>query len=199
MKRFLALAIGTLVLAQPSFARRGGSDNSGDIITRGSQAWFLSESVEDSVEWLVSSGALLDSALSGAAVDLNTATTATITLATAAGQLTETCVMVDESSRGGTVIKKDTRCGGRPESDTPKLASGSAAWSVVEGIEHSLRLAVAATPAVLSQLSSATSNIQADGSVLVGLELSTGNTLNYSCLKTSPRANKWSLRCSLLN
>jgi hypothetical protein len=50
MKRFLALAIGTIVLAQPSFARRGGSDNSNDGVTRGSQAWFLSESVEDSVE-----------------------------------------------------------------------------------------------------------------------------------------------------
>ena len=199
MKRFFALAIGTLVLAQPSFARRGGSDNSNDGVTRGSQAWFLSESVEDSVEWLVSSGALPDSALSAVAVDLNSATAATVTLSTAAGQLTETCVLVNESSRGGTVIKKDTRCGGRRDSDTPDLVDGSAAWSVVEGIEHSVRQAVVATPAVLSQLTAATSAIQADGSVLVGLELTGGTTLNYSCVKSSSRANKWSLRCSLLN
>ena len=187
MKRFLA------------FARRGESDNSNGGLTRGSQAWFLSESVEDSIQWLVSSGATLDSALSSVAVDLNSATASTVTVSTAAGQLTETCIMVEESSRGGTITKKDTRCGGRGDTDTPDLADGSAAWSLVEGIEHSLRLAIVGTPDILSQLTAATSAIQADGTILVSLESSSGSTLNYTCVKSNPRADKWSMRCSLLN
>jgi hypothetical protein len=179
LKTTLALALGLAALAQPSFARGGNGGGDNDVLARGSQAWFAAESIEHVSRALVLAGTISETGLTAAAVDLAGAAAA-VELTTATGPVAQACSLVEESSRHGTVIKKEVRCAGLAETRND-LTRGSDAWAVVEGLEHSLRLAVTADAGVLASLASGQSALQANGDVLVTLGLSDGSSVEYVC------------------
>lgn len=185
MKHIITIAAATVLFAQPSFAR-GGGDN--DILARGSQAWFVYESAEHVLEALVENGTITQNGVTAVTVTRNSDHASEVSALTSEGQIVKACTMVDESSRGGTVIKKDVRCAGLLESRND-LNRGSDAWAVVEGIEHSLRLAVVADASVLSGTTAVSSALEADKSVSVEITLASGGTLNYHCTRTQRSLN----------
>ena len=197
MKHFIITTLGIVALAHPSFARHGGtSGGNADIIVRGSQAWFAAESAEQVVEGLVRENAVTESGLDYLRISLTSTANAELTLSSSAGDLTKNCQMTDESSRRGTLTKKDVRCAGIAKTPRYDLTRGSDAWAVVEGLEHSLRLAVMGDATVLGTLKSATSELQDDSSVLISFDLSNGSRLDYTCTRTYYGApNPLSIEC----
>ena len=157
------------------------------------------ESLEHTARGLVESGRLSDTGVTSASVDLTSTSTSTIGLTNGAGTLASACQMFEESSRHGTILKKEVACGGMVESRL-RLTRGSDVWAVVDGLEHSLRLAILADQSVLESVTAATSELQSNVAVLVSIELNNGQTLNYTCSRlyyNTPSASE--LNCARTN
>lgn len=105
MKKILLVSV--LGLASTAALARGGNDED-RFPARGTQAWFVAESLEHSIR-LLGAGTNIEQDLWSANVETAEGN-ATVTLQQSSGTATFSCVMVDESSRGGSVIKKDVNC-----------------------------------------------------------------------------------------
>ncbi|MCX6119461.1 MAG: hypothetical protein NT027_18140 [Proteobacteria bacterium] len=99
-----------LVLCSASisgFAR--GGDESARVPARGTQAYLVLESIEHSVRDLLASG-VAEASIESAKAETE-GTNATVVIGIAGGtSALYNCATVEESSRGGSVIKKDVRC-----------------------------------------------------------------------------------------
>lgn len=189
--KIIAAAFGATLLANAAFARGGDRD----LLVRGSQAWFAAESGEHVVKSLVLVGTIDQSKLTALNIDLTSTSTLTVALTTSEGQVTDSCWMVDEWSRGGTVLKKDVRCENVSAEPRNDLTRGTNAWAVVEGLEHSLRLAVTSDAGILEKVSAAKSSLHSDAAVLVAIELNDGSAWTYVCNRRSLN----SLNCGAAN
>jgi hypothetical protein len=124
-----------------------------------------------------------------------------VALLTTEGQLTDTCKMVDHSSRGGTVIKKEVFCANFPVEQRTEPTRGSSAWLTIESLEHAIRAEIAKRPTVEGLLATGESLVAQDGkSAAVELGLSDGTALNYLCSLFADSSNggtvvKQDLRC----
>lgn len=195
---FASLSLGLVIVGSPVLAR-GGDDDS--VLTRGSQAWFAAESGEHELRALLADGALTDAQPLSLVVDLTSTTTSEVSLETATGTWNDDCRMEDHWSRRGTVLKKEVFCNASPYY-APRVepTRGSNAWALVEGIEHSLRLAVQADAAVKEAVSFAEADLDGDAKVQVKIGLSSGAELSFLCLRTmtSRGGTRADLICSAL-
>jgi hypothetical protein len=96
--------------------RRGGGDDNlpgddrGGNAPRGSEAWFKKESRQHSIRLMAKADPSFPSTVAASDVVITGATSrVTLTLVDAT-QLSFDCLMFDESSRSGTVIKKEVKC-----------------------------------------------------------------------------------------
>ena len=185
MKNVLLSLVTLLAVANPALAKDGhGGGGGNQILTRGSQAWFLGESLEHSVRGLVATKVITEANLTSAQVNLNTTTNSSVALKTNVGPMQDECVMYDHWSHHGTILKKEVRCQKSPYyADNYNLTRGSDAWAVVEGMEHSLRLAVVSDASVLESTQAGESVLLPDSSVEVRLQLKGGRELRYRCLR----------------
>lgn len=175
MKRILGTCLFTLATATPALAR-GGDDA---VLTRGSQAWFAVETAEHELRALLAAGAIDAAAPTGLSVDLTSTSASEIVIDTATTQLTDACQMVDHWSRRGTVLKKEVYCDVLPGQE-PRftIARGTNASRLIEGVEHALRAAVVANPAVKE----AVSFVEADlvgGRVVGKIGLTDGSEIGF--------------------
>lgn len=150
MKRILSTCFFTLAIAAPALAR-GGEDS---VLTRGSQAWFAVETAEHELRALLAAGTIDASAPVGLSVDLTSTTTSEVVIDTASSQITDDCEMVDHWSRRGTVLKKEVYCDVLPNQEPRNdIARGTNARNLVQAVEHALRAAIVANPAVKDTVS----------------------------------------------
>lgn len=99
-----------------STQRRGGGDDNqpgddrGGNAPRGSEAWFKKESKQHSIRLMAKADPAFPASVVASDVVVTGSTSkVTLTLADET-QLSFDCLMFDESSRGGTVIKKEVKC-----------------------------------------------------------------------------------------
>jgi sarcosine oxidase gamma subunit len=100
-----AVTLGLAALATGAAARDGDDT----LLPRGSNQWFVTESLEHSVRGLVLSGER--EAVDDASVALQSEARALVTITLANGAVaTFSCAMFDDFSHGGTVVKKEVAC-----------------------------------------------------------------------------------------
>lgn len=193
MKNLSIVALAAL-LATPALARRGESEAARP--DRGTAAWFLSEGAEHQLEGLIAQSRLVAADASGLSIVLSSETTADVRVVTAGGDIAETCWMVDETSRGGTVVKKEVLCDANPtDADLPELARGTNAWALVDGLEEAIRAEYRLDAGIAGTLTGGSSALAGTTAVDVTLITADGRTITYSCARSggSGRAN---LRCT---
>ncbi len=146
----ITLLLGALA-SLPADARRGGgrddsrNDRGGSApgrvdLVRGTQNWFLQESAEHLLRDEEATNATRAQTLSQVQVSLLSPAQTQVDLSFAdAGPRQALCNMIDESSRGGSVLKKDVRCEGAPDRSGRDRPRGTRADQLGEAIEHSLR------------------------------------------------------------
>lgn len=181
MKLLSSAVLFGLVAAQPALARRGGGTD--DVLTRGSQAWFAAETAEHEVRLLLASGALTEAMPTTIAVDLTSAATSSVVVDSTSGTFEDLCRMVDHWSRGGTVLKKEVYCDVAPGEPRNDVSRGTNAWALVEGLEHSLRLAIGADASVKDEVASVSAALEGTSGVGVMIDLTDGTTLSYGCVR----------------
>jgi len=182
MKSIFYFLVAGIFVTSGAMAKGGGGKN--EILTRGSQAWFVAESAEHLVRGLVATKVITEAELTRAEIAVTESTTATVSLRTNIGVVDDSCRMVDHWSKSNTVLKKEVRCQkGGHSADKFDLTRGTDAWAVVEGLEHSLRLAVTSDAAVLKSVTGADSVLNSDKSVEVRLKLTENRELAYRCLR----------------
>jgi|GEM_PF-1624712 len=132
----LVLVVG-LLSSGMAMARRGGEGADPSRAARGTAAWFVKESAELTVQSLIASSQVKASELLSINAQLQSGELAHVAVSSEVGELAKDCQMFEESSRGGTVLKKDVICG--TVAQAPRLARGSIAWFLLESMEHAAR------------------------------------------------------------
>lgn len=183
MKLSILAVIAGLLLSSSGFAKHGNGGDK-DILARGSQAWFLVESVEHLVRGLVKSGTISQEGVTFAETSTQSPTSARVYIKASSGSYDDNCIMYDHWSHSGTILKKDVRCQKIPYyGDKFDLTRGTDAWAVAEGLEHSLRLAVMSDARVLNDAIAGESSLLGDKSVSVTIKLKDSRQLRYLCLR----------------
>lgn len=202
-KIFLTLLSG-IMFTSFALASHGGGESAGHEsvnggkIPRGTAAWFIAESTEQLIKGLVQTKTITEEALTVAQVSLDSTTKTQVDLKTNIGPVSDVCMMLDHASHHGTIIKKEVRCSKFPVEAKIRLTRGSDAWAVVEGIEHSFRLAAVSNPNVLTGAVGVESLLANGKSVDVVIQLAEGKELRYRCLRQAfGQADMNSLSCAL--
>lgn len=113
--RFATLTIALAFLVSTTAFAKGGNDDGAHEdnvkLLRGSQAWFLAESSESAIGKL----SITDNAAAEAITDINVTvdagrTNTVVQIKTATQNFNYNCQMIDQSSKGGTIIKKEVVC-----------------------------------------------------------------------------------------
>lgn len=106
MKKFIIAA--TLLTIGLSAQARGGDR---DIAFKNSLAGFSSESIEESMKLLYRTTPALQNQVTGASVELLNEQDSTVLVTLNDGtELIFNCLRFDDTSRGGTIIKKEVVC-----------------------------------------------------------------------------------------
>ncbi len=102
----LVLALTIMSLSQFAFAKGGGN-----LVFKNSQAGFVSESLEESLEHFVRVNPAMKDMVQNATVVSQTPDDSVVTISMDDGSaITYTCVRFDDWSKGGTVLKKEVVC-----------------------------------------------------------------------------------------
>lgn len=183
------LAAISLLGSVHAFAKGGQPD-----ALRGTASWFTKESAEIEVRGQIAAKKIGEQDLSSVKVTLTSDVTSTVLLTTAAGDIADTCKMIDDSSHHGTIIKKDVFCDNAAKA-VVRPARGSNAGVLLEGIEHSLRLAIAAQPTLATGVSGVGSVLDGANFIKVQIDLKAGGNLNYLCTRFINSNNRADLNC----
>lgn len=109
MKKIL-LVLTVLGLTQAALAK-GGGNNPGKLAFKNSQAGFVSESAEHSLQMFVRANSVLKDSVQNVTVVSQTPDDSVVTISLNDGSaVTYTCLRFDDWSNGGTVLKKEVVC-----------------------------------------------------------------------------------------
>jgi hypothetical protein len=107
MKKLVVIAS---MLVGSSVAMARGGEEGTRVPARGTQAWFVAESIEHSMRLAIAGNNALQAEISSASAEV-TDNEALVSLGLASGEsISFKCLMFDTTSRGGTVVKKDVNC-----------------------------------------------------------------------------------------
>jgi hypothetical protein len=183
----------SILTATNAMARRGEPD-----ALNGTAAWFTTESAEHEVRGLLGANKLNENETTAIEVILDSETTSTVRLTTTNSEISDACKMENHSSRGGSILKKEVYCNNAPyNSPEARPSRGSNAWAITEGMEHSMRLAVAQNAQIVNDVSGAYSALDGSEFVKVYINLkSSADSLDYICKRTSS-SNRADMNCQL--
>ncbi len=104
----LALVASLLVGSSVAMAR--GGEEGARVPARGTQAWFVAESIEHSMRLAIAGNNALQAEITSASSEV-TGNEAVVSIGLTSGEsINYKCLMFDTTSRGGTVVKKDVNC-----------------------------------------------------------------------------------------
>ncbi|MCF8060695.1 MAG: hypothetical protein K9K67_15435 [Bacteriovoracaceae bacterium] len=106
MKKIIMITV-LLSAAFSAQARRGATD----LTLKNSMAGFASESIEHSMSVLNRTNPTVKDQVAGASVQIISAADSTVIIELTDGsEMTFNCIRFDDTSRGGTVLKKEVVC-----------------------------------------------------------------------------------------
>jgi hypothetical protein len=185
---FKLLILGTTLSLFANFALAKHGNGGGDKPnrpTRGSAAWFISETAEHGAMGLVAKTLINQDSPTFLNAELTDSANAVLTIGSTEGEVAENCRMQDHYSHSGTVLKKEVYCDNSPYySANSKLIRGTNLWALVEGIENSIRQLYMSDKGSQNVLTAAFSSLSGN---LISVELFKGETevIKFQCLKAN--------------